>query len=358
MIEALGTGSKVRGRRNRAERPSLVIFDDVQSNADIVSPVLRARAWAWATRDVLPAGDERTNFLAVGSALHREAVSVRLAQLAGWTGRTYPAIRSWPEQAGLWGEFERLATNLADDGRESTARAFYSQHRAEMDSGAAVYWPARFGIADMMLNRAEIGVVAFESEYQGALVSSKGPEWPSEFFTRPDFWFDQWPGDIVLKVQALDPSKGATDKADFQAHVLVALVRFGTLYVDCELRREAGWVERAIDLAQVWNPVELLAEANNTMGLMGPVAEQILKERQAAGRPCQLNYSERINSLPKPVRIRRLSDYLRRGQIRFRNSPGSRLLVDQLRDWPNGDHDDGPDALATAVIRLEELVRR
>jgi hypothetical protein len=30
--------------------------------------------------------------------------------------------------------------------------------------------------------------------------------------------------------------------------------------------------------------------------------------------------------------------------------------VEQLRDWPNGDHDEGPDALATAVTRLEELV--
>jgi hypothetical protein len=32
------------------------------------------------------------------------------------------------------------------------------------------------------------------------------------------------------------------------------------------------------------------------------------------------------------------------------------LLVDQLRVWPYAAHDDGPDALATAVIRMEELV--
>jgi hypothetical protein len=358
VIEALGTGSKVRGRRNRSARPSLVIFDDVQTSADIVSPELRARDWNWVTRDVLPAGDERTNFLAVGSALHREAVSVRLGQLAGWVGRTYPAICSWPERTDLWEEFERLASNLADDNRRSTARAFYLQHQGEMDAGARVYWPERFGIADLMLKRIEIGAVAFESEYQGTPGVLEGAEWPSEFFTRPDFWFEQWPPDIVLKVQALDPSKGTSDKADFQAHVLVALSRYGMLYVDCELRREAGWVERAIDLAQVWNPLELIAEANNTMGLMRPAAEQILKERHNAGRGYQLHYSERINTLPKPVRIRRLSDYLRRGQLRVRNTPGGRQLVDQLRDWPNGEFDDGPDALATAVIRLEELVAR
>jgi hypothetical protein len=358
VIEALSTGSKVRGRRNRSARPSLVIFDDVQTSADIVSPELRARDWDWATRDVLPAGDERTNFLAVGSALHREAVSVRLAQLAGWTGLTFPAIRSWPTHTDLWDEFERLATNLADDTREPTARAFYARHRAEMDDGAVVYWPERFSIADLMLKRAEIGAAGFESEYQGTPGTVEGAEWPSEFFTRCDFWFDQWPGEIVLKVQALDPSKGATDTADYQAHVLVALQRYGVLYVECELRREAGWVERAVDLYQVWNPDELIAEGNNTMGLMRPAADQVLKERHDAGRPCLLNYSERTNNVPKSVRIRRLSDYLRRGQIRVRNTPGGRLLVDQLRDWPHGQYDDGPDALATAVIRMEELVAR
>jgi hypothetical protein len=356
VIEALGTGSKVRGRRNRSERPSLVIFDDVQSTAAIASAALRARTWAWATRDVLSVGDERTNFLSVGSALHREAVSIRLGQLVGWTNCTYPAIRSWPARLDMWEEFESLATNLADDNREATARAFYSSHRPEMDRGAEVYWPARFGIADLMLKRAELGAAAFESEYQGTPGALEGAEWPAEFFSRPDFWFNDWPADLVLKVQALDPSKGSSAKADFQAHVLVALARFGTLYVDCDMRREAAWVERAIDLAQQWNPVELIAEANNTMGLMRPTAEQILNERRRAGRPCRLNYTERVNSEPKPVRIRRLSDYLRRGQIRVHNSPGGRLLVDQLRDWPYAAHDDGPDALATAVIRMEELV--
>jgi hypothetical protein len=358
VIEALGTGSKVRGRRNRSARPSLVIFDDVQSTADIGSPARRARAWDWATRDVLPAGDERTNFLAVGSALHREAVSVRLGQLAGWTGSTCPAIGSWPVRTDLWDRFERLATNIADDGREAAARAFYAAHRAEMDAGAAVYWPERFGIADLMLTRAELGAAAFESEYQGTPGTIDGAEWPADLFTRPDFWFAEWPADIVLKVQALDPSKGASDRADFQAHVLVGLSRFGTLYVDAELRREPGWVERAIDLAQVWCPFEVIAEGNNTMGLMRPAAEQIVRERRAAGLAVYLNYNERTNTAPKPVRIRRLSEYLRRGMIRVRNSPGGRLLVDQLRDWPRADHDDGPDALATAVIRLEELAVR
>jgi hypothetical protein len=41
ILESLGTGKKIRGRRNRSERPSLIIFDDIQSDEDVASPVKR-----------------------------------------------------------------------------------------------------------------------------------------------------------------------------------------------------------------------------------------------------------------------------------------------------------------------------
>ena len=48
----------------------------------------------------------------------------------------------------------------------------------------------------------------------------------------------------------------------------------------------------------------------------------------------------------KTVRIRRLSQYVINRELRFKaDSPGCRLLVDQLMDFPLGEHDDGPDAL-------------
>ena len=56
------------------------------------------------------------------------------------------------------------------------------------------------------------------------------------------------------------------------------------------------------------------------------------------------------NRVKKAVRIRRLTPWPAQGRIRFKgDSPGARLLVEQLRDFPNGDHDDGPDALEMAT---------
>ena len=43
-------------------------------------------------------------------------------------------------------------------------------------------------------------------------------------------------------------------------------------------------------------------------------------------------------------------------RIRFkRNSPGTRLLVEQLKQFPTADHDDGPDALEMARRLAIEL---
>jgi hypothetical protein len=57
------------------------------------------------------------------------------------------------------------------------------------------------------------------------------------------------------------------------------------------------------------------------------------------------------NQVNKLVRIRRLGPYLSQRRIRFKaRSPGAALLVDQLKDFPVGDFDDGPDG-AEMMIR-------
>ena len=40
----------------------------------------------------------------------------------------------------------------------------------------------------------------------------------------------------------------------------------------------------------------------------------------------------------------------------MRNTPGGRLLVQQLRDFPEGEFDDGPDSLAQSIRMMDRLV--
>jgi phage terminase large subunit-like protein len=63
--------------------------------------------------------------------------------------------------------------------------------------------------------------------------------------------------------------------------------------------------------------------------------------------------------VPKVVRIRRLTPLLSQGRLRFKaGSKGAKLLVEQLRDFPCGEHDDGPDALEVAWRLSCELLSR
>lgn len=64
------------------------------------------------------------------------------------------------------------------------------------------------------------------------------------------------------------------------------------------------------------------------------------------------------NRLNKMLRIRLIGKHLATGCIKFkRGSPSAELLVEQLRDFPLGAHDDGPDALEMSIRLAEKILR-
>ena len=78
--------------------------------------------------------------------------------------------------------------------------------------------------------------------------------------------------------------------------------------------------------------------------------------RVAEAQQVLLPLVELDNQVNKQVRIRRLGTYLSQRQLRFKSrSAGTALLVQQLQDFPVGDHDDGPDALEQALRVLTDL---
>jgi hypothetical protein len=60
------------------------------------------------------------------------------------------------------------------------------------------------------------------------------------------------------------------------------------------------------------------------------------------------------NTTQKELRLQwKLGPKLANKLLRFRDTPGCRLLVQQLREFPLGRHDDGPDALEMAFGGLD-----
>lgn len=201
-------------------------------------------------------------------------------------------------------------------------------------------------------------------ELDGQFVNLGGAEWPPEFFG-DEIWFDDWPaGTIVLRVLALDPSKGVKDQtisnaaknitADYSAFVMLAVDQQNNLWVDADLdnRRPTELVEGTVGrsivgdglaLCKSFQPDAFVVETNNFQQL---VANSFLRESAKARIHIPLySIESRTN---KQARIRTLGSYFAQRQIRVRRSPGGQMLVQQCAEFPAGLHDDGPDALKMA----------
>jgi predicted phage terminase large subunit-like protein len=128
----------------------------------------------------------------------------------------------------------------------------------------------------------------------------------------------------------------------------------GRLFVEADLARRPTpqIVADGVELYRRFRPHAFGLETNAFQDLLG---DEFVRAFRAAGlgevAPWTLE-----NYAPKAVRIRRLGPLLAQRRLRFRaNSPGTKLLLNQLRDFPCGDHDDGPDALEMAVRLLNEM---
>ena len=129
----------------------------------------------------------------------------------------------------------------------------------------------------------------------------------------------------------------------------------GVLYVEADLARRPTPVMVADGVAwyRRFQPEGFAVEANQFQELLGrEFAAEFQRQGLLAPDPWLID--NRVNKL---LRIRRLGPYLSLRRLRFKAaSPSTRLLVEQLRNFPIGDHDDGPDALEMAIRLAAELL--
>jgi len=355
MVEALGTGVRMRGRRHGAHRPTLIVCDDLQNDSHIESARKRGQTSRWFHGTLLKAGSKRTNVLNLATALHRDALALELHRTPGWTSEVFPALVRGPDAVELWERWEAIYANVREVDARAVARRFYDEHRAAMDLGAVLLWPDEDDLYGLMCMRVESGKATFEREMQGSPINPELCEWPEDYFTHDEFWFDAWPSDLVVRAMALDPSKGADARhGDYSAIVWLGIDAGGRIYIEADLARRPTprMVADCADRYAEFQPAALGVETNHFQELLG---DELVREMRRRGRVDFAPWTI-TNTAPKRVRIRRLSPLLAQRRLTFRAaSAGTRLLVNQLRDFPCGDHDDGPDALEMALRLAQEL---
>ncbi|MFZ5831592.1 MAG: hypothetical protein ACOY3P_16020 [Planctomycetota bacterium] len=357
-VEALGTGQRIRGRRRRAHRPTLIIADDLQNDSHMRSALQRDHSRQWFHGTLLKAGTPRTNVLNLATALHHDALAVELCRTPGWTSRVFRAVVRWPTHMELWQKWEAMYANAANPHAAQMARDFYLAHQQPMHEGALLLWPEEEDLYTLMCLRAESGREAFEREKQNSPIDPESCEWPETYFGE-NTCFDDWPARLLVRAMALDPSKGAdARRGDYSAFVWLGVDRQGLVYVDADLRRRPTpeMVADGVEHVRRFQPHVFAVEANQFQDLLAGEFEAAFRRAGLTNpRPYPIE-----NHVPKAVRIRRLGPYLASRRLRFRNqSPGAAMLVEQLQQFPAADHDDGPDALEMALrVAVEVLAGR
>ena len=366
-IQAFGMMAKMRGRKKGSQRPSLIIGDDLQNDSIQTSGEQRQKQQRRFDDVIMNAGTRRTNVIVVGTSLHRECIVENLAKRPGWQFARFSSIRKWPHRMDLWEQWaailrgsSKLITPAHADGASllsgptAAALNFFKSNREAMLEGFEVLWPEWESPYDLMLARESNGRSSFEREKQSNPINPETCFFPEEWFS-DDVMFDEWPKQPRAWVGALDPSLGKSDHSDFSAYVWGCVDENQTIYVDADIQRRTvpTLIEDGITLWLNITPSVFFVEANQFQSLLLSLFHQRAKERGVI-----VSFKPIENHENKIVRIRRLETYLQNRRVRFRRTPGVMLLLEQLRQFPNALHDDGPDALEVFIRGLLGIQRR
>ena len=375
-IEVSSTNENIRGRLYNGQPPSLVIGDDLQGDKDISSATYRENSWRWFTNDVMNVGNPATNYLVMGTAIHRDAIVYKLRGTPGWDTKLWRALGGEQTRHGdgfnyaehlkrpdLWDEWTAILQSFDEDAL-AKARAFYDANQEAMDDDLArfVLWPEQYPLYDLMLRMMTIGIASFGSEQQNNPHNPEMLYWPEEVFSeadRPEFRFKSW-DDLQLagRVMYLDPAKGTKSKpGDYACYILFGWDSKGREYVEADLFRGSeqatldAIIRRGVSHVRDFKPDVFAYEAAFSQNLYGRLLAEAFERDHL-----RVNLWPMEDRSDKDVRIIRLDAPLCQRVMSFRKTLGTEMLLDQLRQYPLHERRDGPDALEGARRTGLELI--
>lgn len=318
-----GAGGPMTGRG-----ADLLIIDDPIKNAEeAVSEVVREGLWDWwqstASTRIEPGG----KVVVIATRWHEDDLSGRIiAQAEQHGGR----------------KVSRLTLRAVAEDDDPLGRKV-----------GETLWPARYNAADMERERRSRDAYWWLAMYQQRPGRPGTSEWPDEYF-HDHIWAQHWPRSFECSAIGVDPSKGKNAKrGDYSAIVFVG-ISGGLAWVDADIERRP--TEKIVtDTVRMARSTRAEAVNFESNGFQEEVAKTLETALWNAGM-ANMGVMFTENQGNKELRLQwKLGPKLGNRLLRFRDTPGCRLLVSQLREFPMGRHDDGPDGLELAFGALDQL---
>lgn len=361
-ITALGAGQKIRGRRNKQFRPTLIILDDVENDQNTRTAEAREKLFEWFTKAVLKAGNPDTNVIVVGTIQHDDCLLAQLLkkETSGWKKKFYQAVIHFAKRDDLWAKWASIYHGLEfykSETGSSAGEVFFKDNESQMLEGAEVLWHKQENYYYLMTLKENDGEVSFNSEKQNSPYNPKDAIFNPEKF---QFWDASYKTEEELisacagKLEfyaACDPSLGKLNRqGDFSAIIVIAKhIETNKRYVlvaDIAKRNQNELIEAILQVASDYQHClkKFSIESN---GFQELIVDEIRERAYEEGVNVNFEAVNHSGNQDKFGRIQTLQASVNSGKLQF--LPSQRLLLDQLKHYPKGRHDDGPDALAMAA---------
>lgn len=309
-IAAVGARQSLRGIKDKFQRPTHIICDDLLKDEDVESPVMRKKLYNWFKRVILNLGKGALTIVA-NTIMHPEDLPSRLLKeiedgtLEDWIGLRFGAITPAGESL----------------------------------------WPARWPLSELEKKRKQLGGLWF-TEWMNLPISDEERAFLEE-------WFQYYlPRDIDLRdcdiVMGVDPATGLTT-GDWSAIAVIAKHRSTGIYyiLFC-----GGWKESDLKFAnricQVYRIYKPRLIAFEDRAFQRIYKREVMREASRQGLRLPM---EGFSGGNKELRIKSLAPLIENGLLLFQEK-GQELLIQQLLNFPR-DHDDCPDAVEMAICKLE-----
>ena len=192
-LQSLGAGGSLRGRRNREQRPDLVLIDDLEDDEHVRTKYQRDKLDEWLSAALLGALVPESDVYYVGTLLHHDAVLARVMKRgAPWEARTYEAITDRGAFDALVKRVEDAIEDLVSEGELERGEWDDAKIAARIDpevltaATAASTWPQHWSAMALAKKRKEMGSAAFSRELLHEPVDDSDKLFPREHFQYRD----------------------------------------------------------------------------------------------------------------------------------------------------------------------------
>ncbi|MBX3379064.1 MAG: phage terminase large subunit [Phycisphaeraceae bacterium] len=355
LLASYSANQNFRGVRHGEHRPTLIIADDLEDKTRVISELQRQALNDWFTSTALKAGTPETNVIIVGTVFHHESLLGNLLdpqKSPGWKGMKYAAVKSFSDRPDLWEEWIEILrgrrSHFGGTGAEG-ANFFYAFNAKAMESGASVLWPEMFSYRQLMEVKFREGESPFQAEFMN------DPLDPAAcIFARANliYWDDaDSTADQLLRklprcgrfFAACDPSLGKDSRrGDYSAIVIVyqpgSKAPNYVVAADIARRTPAQTISRIVEYARTYRIDKMAVEGNNFQDIMvNALANRVGREGLAVPVHSIQNRTNKV------ARITSLEADISTGRLILAKQ--HQMLIEQLKAFPLGRHDDGPDAL-------------